>query len=638
MSISYGVRLPCAEQLMQPGGVLVAIASNSVKPDFGRREKSCVGVEIRGALAAQPPDLPDRMAGCSPQDMCCGPQIEAALHSGYLLRGSEVMLCFQGCTVRDMSLHADCTLALTTYKAQGLPGPRACGDNHFAPEPEKVNLSHHLLRARRQTSRSEIPHASICSIIAGMASSIAPSARTAPKLHSVLVGAQKARRPWRRMVSHSVVTPAHDLEQLDSSDFLAISAAQATSKKVFDPAKTSRGRNRQLPPSRYQYKSPRYYRGPLHPHQPPRPSDPASREFQAGPFSLPRLEQTYHDTFAADYMTMAYMHFPPGTQPHKKGERLRSWVGDSPYFKNRPLRGPRGGDVLRLLRKPITFRNVPQLTGITLHTMVKEARKESSHLHVAGMVMQAITGTRPQVHTIKKSASNFEIRAGQHLSLTCKLVGEDMHHFVSKIIDVVMPKIKDWKGIKGSSGDSSGNIAFGFTPEDVAMFPEIEVNYDAYPPKMIPGCHVVIHTSATNDQDARLFLTQIGKASNPLAHSRLPWITTAFTTLSRCLPRRPACSLPKRAPLCLQIDGQHYVTSNLMAARLVEYCKSMDLVAPLMAPHMLDFSPMLYQTRDAVVHHALASCRMHATSSRTCDPIENTFASSLLKQFPVTSD
>lgn len=178
-------------------------------------------------------------------------------------------------------------------------------------------------------------------------------------------------------------------------------------------------------------------------------------------------------------MTMAYTHFPPGAQPTKKGERLRPWVGDNPYFKNRPLRGPRGGDVLRLLRKPITFRNVPYLTGVTVHTMVKAARKDSSYLHVAGMVLQAITGARPQVHTIRKSAANFEIRAGQHLSMTCKIVGEDMHHFISKIIDVVMPKIKDWKGIKGSSGDSSGNIAFGFTPEDVAMFPEVEVNYDA---------------------------------------------------------------------------------------------------------------------------------------------------------------
>ena len=55
-----------------------------------------------------------------------------------------------------------------------------------------------------------------------------------------------------------------------------------------------------------------------------------------------------------------------------------------------------------------------------------------------------------------------------------------MYHFLSKLVDVVMPKIKDYKGIKGSSGDSSGCIGLGLTEEQVALFPEIEVNYDAY--------------------------------------------------------------------------------------------------------------------------------------------------------------
>jgi large subunit ribosomal protein L5 len=177
-------------------------------------------------------------------------------------------------------------------------------------------------------------------------------------------------------------------------------------------------------------------------------------------------------------MVMAYTHYPPGFEPPKKGERLRSWQGDSPYYKNRPLRGPRGGDVLRLLRKRITFQNIPQLERVTLHTMVKEAKDGSAHLHVAGMVLQAITGVRAEAHSMKKSVAGFGVRAGQHLSLTVDLRGENMYHFLSKLIDVVMPKIKDWRGVKGSSGDSSGNIALGLKPEEVILFPEVEVNYD----------------------------------------------------------------------------------------------------------------------------------------------------------------
>jgi len=71
------------------------------------------------------------------------------------------------------------------------------------------------------------------------------------------------------------------------------------------------------------------------------------------------------------------------------------------------------------------------------------------------------------------------LRSGKFCAVSTELRGEDMYHFLSKCVDVVMPRIKDWKGIKGSSGDSSGNISFGFTPEVVALFPEMEINYDS---------------------------------------------------------------------------------------------------------------------------------------------------------------
>lgn len=177
-------------------------------------------------------------------------------------------------------------------------------------------------------------------------------------------------------------------------------------------------------------------------------------------------------------MTMAYVHHPPGYRAPTKTARLREWVGDNPYFKNRPVRGPRGGDVLKLLRKPITFRNVPKLEKITVHSFVKGAIEDSSHLHVAGMVLQAITSVRATAHQTSKSVAGFGVRQGQWLSVTCELRGETMHHFLSKVVDVVLPKIKDWRGVKGSTGDSSGNLAFGFRPEETSLFPEIEVNYD----------------------------------------------------------------------------------------------------------------------------------------------------------------
>ncbi|KAH0559516.1 hypothetical protein GP486_003973 [Trichoglossum hirsutum] len=142
--------------------------------------------------------------------------------------------------------------------------------------------------------------------------------------------------------------------------------------------------------------------------------------------------------------------------------------------------------------------------------MVNGAMEDSAHLHVAGMVVQAITGVRATSCKSKKSVAGFNLREGKYISVKAEVAGEAMYHFLSRLVDVVLPKIKDWKGAKGSSGDSSGNIAFGLTPEAVGLFPEVEVNYDMYPPKMIPGCHITVHTSATNDSDARLLLNAIG--------------------------------------------------------------------------------------------------------------------------------
>ena len=290
--------------------------------------------------------------------------------------------------------------------------------------------------------------------------------------------------------------------------------------------------------SRYRFISPRYYRGPLHPHQPPPPSDPQSRLFYPGPFSLPRLQQTYTSTLAADLMTLSYQHVPFGTPKLPTPPRLRSWDDSSPYFKNRPLRAPRGMPRLGLLHKPITFNNVPQLSGITASILVRKATENSAWTHVAGMALQAITGSRARVNLARKAATaghrgNYSQKEGAPISVTVTMKGEDMWHFLSTMVSIVLPKIKDWKGITGKSGDRNGNLQIGLPPDIVGTWPEIAVNYDSYvfmkqrkkrhsmegvllttmhsyPPDKIPGLDIVLHTTARNDRDARLLLSSLG--------------------------------------------------------------------------------------------------------------------------------
>jgi len=214
---------------------------------------------------------------------------------------------------------------------------------------------------------------------------------------------------------------------------------------------------------------------------------------------------------APDLMTMTYVHKPPGTVTLPKADRLRTWDDSSPYHKGRPKRGPRGpGEVLRLIEKDINWRTIPKIEEVTVHTMVKGAIDDSAHLHVAGMMLQAVTGVRPQVHKSTHGVSQFGLRLGVPISLTCTMRGDQAYEFVDRCIHLVFPRMKDWPGIKGTSGDSSGNITWGFTREGAVLFPEVEINYDMYPPRMIPGFHVTVKTTATSDRHARLLLSAMG--------------------------------------------------------------------------------------------------------------------------------
>ncbi|KAL9044165.1 MAG: hypothetical protein Q9214_002679, partial [Letrouitia sp. 1 TL-2023] len=117
--------------------------------------------------------------------------------------------------------------------------------------------------------------------------------------------------------------------------------------------------------------------------------------------------------------------------------------------------------------RPITFRNIPRLEKIIVHTVIRDPdHRDSAWLHVAGMIVQAITNVRCQVYKAKHNIANFGLRASRtSMAVGVELRGEDMYCFLSKVVEVVMPKIKEYKGVSGGSGDSSGNLAFSLGKE-----------------------------------------------------------------------------------------------------------------------------------------------------------------------------
>lgn len=200
---------------------------------------------------------------------------------------------------------------------------------------------------------------------------------------------------------------------------------------------------------RYRYHPPKYYRGPLHPVQPPPSSDPVARDFQPGPFNNPRLKQTIHSTIASDILTLAYQHKPPNTPDSPERIRYRSWGDGTPYMENRPKRGPRGSNVLYPLEEDINYNNIPDIKAVHVVMYQPRARKNPDHLTVAKSILQNITGVRPSSTRNKESISQWQIVKGDRTGVKCTVKGNLAYEFIDKVIHLVFPKIKEWQGIKG---------------------------------------------------------------------------------------------------------------------------------------------------------------------------------------------
>lgn len=314
---------------------------------------------------------------------------------------------------------------------------------------------------------------------------------------------------------------------------------------------------------RYQYHPPKFQRGPLHPIQSPPSSDPIARDFLPGPFYFPRLKETWQSTIAPDLMTLTYVHKPPGQQARERiGQRLRSWDGSSPYHKNRPLRGPRGGTTLRPVELDITFKNVPEILAITISTYQPQAIKTPTYMLAARSAVQAVTGAKPEIIRIKKGVSQWHIAKGNLAGAKATVYGDQAYELLDKMIHLVFPRLKDWQGVNAGSGDDTGNIGFGFTPDQFALFPEIQFNYDAYPPKVswfVSGAPA--RGSGTNDLTCSRFREPMLRSRRPQSRTGMldycfrPWVSRSRAASSTKATHR-SCDVSRSAPVFRGSSGR----------------------------------------------------------------------------------
>ena len=147
---------------------------------------------------------------------------------------------------------------------------------------------------------------------------------------------------------------------------------------------------------------------------------------------------------------------------------------------------------------------VPKLTKITVNIGVGEAIQNAKALDAASADLTKITGQKPIVTRAKKSISNFKLREGAKIGVSVTLRRERMYEFLDRLMNVAIPRIRDFRGISSKSFDGRGNFNLGIREQ--IIFPEID--YDSI--DKIRGMNVAITTTARTDEESRQLLTELG--------------------------------------------------------------------------------------------------------------------------------
>jgi large subunit ribosomal protein L5 len=147
---------------------------------------------------------------------------------------------------------------------------------------------------------------------------------------------------------------------------------------------------------------------------------------------------------------------------------------------------------------------VPKLEKITLNMGLGEAVQNSKIIDTASNELSLIAGQRAIVTRAKKSIATFKLRAGMPIGCCVTLRGDRMYDFLSKLVHIALPRVRDFRGVSPKGFDGRGNYSFGV--KEHIIFPEID--YDKI--DKIKGLSVSITTSAKTDEEGRFLLRTLG--------------------------------------------------------------------------------------------------------------------------------
>ncbi len=172
-----------------------------------------------------------------------------------------------------------------------------------------------------------------------------------------------------------------------------------------------------------------------------------------------------------------------------------------------PLKETYEKEIIPAMMKEFGYKNkhqVPKIEKIVVNMGIGEGARNPDLIEQHAKELALITGQKPLVTRARKSISNFKIRKGMTIGLKVTLRGARMYNFLYKLINIVLPKVRDFRGLNPNSFDGRGNYSFGLTEQ--LVFPEIRPDEA----RKIQGMDITIVTTAKTDEEAKRLLELFG--------------------------------------------------------------------------------------------------------------------------------
>ena len=164
-------------------------------------------------------------------------------------------------------------------------------------------------------------------------------------------------------------------------------------------------------------------------------------------------------------------------------------------------------EVVPAMMKKFNYKSVmqvPKLDKIVINMGVSDVKDNSKALDIAAADLQTITGQKPLITKAKKSIAAFKLREGMNIGCKVTLRRDKMYDFATRLFNVALPRVRDFKGLSTTSFDGRGNYAFGI--KEQMIFPEIE--FDKV--DKARGMDVIFVTTAKTDEEAKALLELLG--------------------------------------------------------------------------------------------------------------------------------